>query len=360
MKTPEQEIKALRKKAKSWLAILTYNCARGQNQIDKLSQRFRSLCEPLLKLGILQEVVQHTIAKSPDHKETPNSKKRVMSRLTSQKVKGRILKSAEIPDNITLAKAEQNQCTLGRIVVTWAVITAQSPQDFMVRAYPNIDRLYKEWHEATGCYGFSDGDCRSHPEESARFWSGFYRTLVRLTPQENLNRLMHDGIQTLGTIIATADLGKTIYKLLGPVSHLITADTVKRIEPAFRANPGAQDKINIPEFQALVLREESRLGWSKSTENKALKTLKSSLTPELKEAVDDKEEIIRSSMEAIGRRGLFNNLLDALSGKLRPRFVESVMRFLKAITHVESRWEFETSSPIKEQMTSIRQWLFRR
>ena len=119
-------------------------------------------------------------------------------------------------------------------------------------------------------------------------------------------------------------------------------------------------RSDIPEPKALVLREEARLGWSKRTEKEAFKTLGGSLSPELKEAVDNRDEVIRSAIESVGRRGLFNNLLNALNGQLRPRFVESVKRFLKSMVRVESKWEFDVSNSTQENTGNIRSWLFRR
>ena len=122
----------------------------------------------------------------------------------------------------------------------------------------------------------------------------------------------------------------------------------------------ARERIDIPELKALVLREEARLGWSRSTEKEAFNTLRGSLSPELKEAVDNRDEVIRSAIESVGRRGLFNNLLDAINEQLRPRFVGSLMRFLKAVVRVESNWEFDTSNSAQENSSSILSWLFRR
>jgi len=142
--------------------------------------------------------------------------------------------------------------------------------------------------------------------------------------------------------------------------NLFLSLNIKPIELALKANPSARERIDIPELKALVLREEVRLGWSRSTEKEAFKTLRGSLSPELKEAVDNRDEVIRSAIESVGRRGLFNNLLDAINEQLRPRFVGSLMRFLKSIVRVESNWEFDTSNVTQENAGSIRRWLFRR
>jgi len=348
------------KRAKSWLAILTYYCAQGQTQLGALSERLWSLYESILKPEILQETIRNAIPKTLDEKEAAGIKKRIMSRLTPNKIERRILSSPKIPSRKALAQGKLNSFTLGRLVVTWAVLTHQSTHDFMVRVYPNINRLYRDWRDATGCRGLSDEECRSHPKESALFWSGIYRTLIQATPEENLLHFMQDGIHALGAVIEAPGLGKMIHKLLRQAGRVMTKDTAKRIESALKENPYARERINIPEFKALVLREEAKLGWSKNTDKEAFRILRESLSPELKEAAANTGEIIKSSIESVGRRGLFNNLLDALNGKLRPRFIESIMRFLKSIVRVDSSWEFETSTLIKENTNKICSWLFRR
>jgi len=360
MNTPEKEIKGLRRKAKSWLAMLTFYCALGQTQLDVLSQRLMSLYKPVVRPKILQRVIKNTLCQVTSQKETPGLKKRLMSRRASKRIEGRVFSFPQMLDGKTLARSKQNTCTLGRLVSSWAVLTDQAPKDFIVRVYPSINRLYRNWRTGTSCRGFSDGDCLSHPKEFAEFMSGFYRTLVQETPEENLERLMQQGISALGSAIETGDLNNTIYELCGQASYLMTADTVRKIESALKINPSARDRINIPEFKALVLWEETKLGWSENR-NKASEILKESLDSELEEADTAKDDIIRSSMESIGRRSLLSNLQDALNGKLRPRLIESIRRLLGNIyQHMASTWEFDTSALIKENIDSIRRWLFRR
>ena len=140
----------------------------------------------------------------------------------------------------------------------------------------------------------------------------------------------------------------------------MTKDATQKIELALKANPNAKEKINIPELKALVQREEAKLGWESDTSKEAEKTLESSLSPELQEAVENNEEVIKSSLEEVSRRGLFNHLFDALNGQLRKRFVESILRFLKSIAHVKSTWEFDDSQVSQEELAGIRKWLYRR
>jgi len=359
MKTLEQDIKALRKKAKSWLAILIYQCARGQTQLDALNQRLMSLYQPVFKPEILRETIRNAIPTSLNEKDTAGIKKRIVSRLTPGKVERRMLDYSLAIGRKNLAQKKKSS-TLGRFVIIWAVLTHQSTQEFLIKVIPGINRIYRDWHKATGCSGLSDEECRSHPRESARFWSGFLRILIQETPEENLINFVQGGIQALGAVVEMPGLDKKFYDLLGQATRLVTEETAKRIKSALKENPYAGERINVPELKALVIREEARLGWSKNADESILKTLRESLSPELKKEVDKTDEVIKSSMEAIGRRGLFNNLLDALNGKLRPRFLESIICFLKAIMRVESRWEFDNSNLIRENAESIRRWLFRR
>ena len=359
MNTAEQEIRTLRKKAKSWLAILTYYSAQGKVNLDILSQRLQSLFRPVLKPEIIRETIRNAIPTALNKKDTAGIKKRIVSRLTPGKVERRMLDYSLAIGRKNLAQ-KKNAFTLGRFVIIWAILTYQSTQEFLIKVIPGINRIYRDWHKATGCSGLSDEECRSHPRESARFWSGFLRILIQETPEENLINFIQGGIQALGAVVEMPGLDKKFYDLLGQATRLVTKETAKRIKSALKENPYAGERINVPELKALVIREEARLGWSKNADEGTLKTLRESLSPELKKGVDKTDEVIKSSIEAIGRRGLFNNLLDTLNGKLRPRFIESIIRFLKAIMRVESRWEFDISNVTKEGSGSIRRWLFRR
>jgi hypothetical protein len=284
-----------------------------------------------------------------------------MCGLTTAKVKRRMLSFPKI----RIRKApDQNQAfplTLGRLVIIWAVLTNQPVEDFTVRILPKIDRLFRDWHNATGCGGLSDVESDSHLKETAIFWSGLFRILIRATPEENLIWFMHGGLRALSTLLETAGMGKVIVMLIGQATRLITKDATQKFKSALKENPQVKKRIDIPELQALVLREEIKLGWSNNTQEDAQEILQDGLSQELKEATDEKEEAVRSSIEAIGRRGLFNNLMDAIDGQLKSRFVDTIQRFLRSMsTRVVSTWEFEPSTSIKEQMNNISQWLFRR
>jgi len=359
MKTVEQEIITLRKRAKSWLASLTYYSARGKINPGLYCDRLHSLLKPLFKSEILQEALSDAIPEAKDTQDPLNIKKSIISRLTPNKFYGRMLSYPRIPAGKTQVKEQPHSVTPGILIVTWAVFTNQPLQDFIERIFPKISRLYIEWLDSThrGVPGKANQD---NDKKSARFWSGICRTMIQATPEENLTNFMQTKIKALGTVIGMPDMEKEMYTLLGQASHFMTKDKARKIKSALNANPNARKSMNIPELKALVQREEARLGWSNTTAKAAIKTIESSLSPEVKEAIEDNEEVIGSSIEEISRRGLFNNLLDALNGQLRPRFVESITRFLKSIVHVKSNWEFDTSDSAQENFNSIRRWLFRR
>ena len=266
----------------------------------------------------------------------------------------------EIPVTKSQARENLGSFTLGRLIVTWAVLTDQSPQDLVVKVFPNVSRACVKFHDATGCRELSAEGYYRYPQESVCFMSGIFRTLIKATPEENLIRFMHTGIKVLAIVIEMPGLEKEIHKLLDQASHLMTKDAVQKIESALKANPNARERIDVSELKALVQREEAKLGWANHGEKAAIKTLESNLSPELQEADEDNEEVVRSSIEEVSRRGLFNNLLDALNGKLRPRFIESITRFLKSIVRVNSTWEFDDSQVSQEELAGIRRWLFRR
>lgn len=361
MDTTEQEIRALKKKARSWLASLIYYSARREVNVDTFNRRLRSIFEPVLKTDILKEAIKDALPETIQIKEAMGIKKRMMSSLTPDKVHKRMLSYPRIPSKKMPIKDKADSFTLGKLIIGWALLTDQFPPDFMGRVSLNVTRLYLEWRDTTGCLGLSDEECYAHPKESARVWSGIYRALIRETPVENLVYFMQTGIEALSAIAGMPGLEQEIHKLLCQVSPLVVGDAAQKIELALEETPNARKMIDIPEIKALVLREEARLSWSKNTENEALKILRGSLNPQLKEAVINNEEAIRSSMEAVGRRGLLNNLEAALKGQLRPRFIDSIGHFLQGLSRkVTSEWEFETSPITKEQIGSIRQWLFRR
>ena len=361
MKTTAQEIKNLRKKAKSWTAILFYECTIGKTNLILFSRRLHSLYEPVLRPEFLQETIKNAALETIDVKKATSIKKKIMSRLTPDKMRRRVLSFPKIHFRKVQEQKQAFSLTLGRLVIIWAVVTNQPVEDFMAKILPKITRLYREWHDATGCVGFSDTECNSHPKETAIFWSGFYRILIAATPGENLIWFMHGGLRALGALLETAGMGKAIVMLIGQAIRLITKDATQKFKSALKENPQVKKRIDIPELQALVLREEIKPGWSNNTQEDAQEILRDGLSQKLKEATDKKEEAIRSSMEVVGRRGLFNNLLVAIDGQLKSRFVNTIQRFLQSISaRVVSTWEFEPSTSIKEQMNNISQWLFRR
>ena len=340
-----QEIKTLRKKAKSWLSSLSYYSARGEVSLDTFAKRLHSLFQPVLKPDILKGAIKVVVPERMETKEATRIKKRIMSRLTPDKVYRRMLCYSQIYSSKALVKDKPDSMTLGRLLIAWAVLTDQSPQDFLTRVSSKVTRLYMEWCASTSCFGLSDEECFSHLKESAKFWSGIWQTLIQATPEDKLVHLIRTGIKALGAVIEMPGLEKELYELFGQASRLVTSDAAEKIELALKVNPSAGERISIPELKALVLREEAKLGWNNNNKNEVLSTLWRSLSPDL-EIEDNADESIRSSMEAIGKRSLFNNLLDALNGRLRMRFVESIKHFLSSTVRVKSNWHFDTSNLI--------------
>ena len=86
MDISESTIRNLRKKAKSWLASLTYYSAQGKVNVDTFSRRLQSLFEPALKPDILKEAVKDTLPETIEPKEATGIKKRIMGRLDIRKI----------------------------------------------------------------------------------------------------------------------------------------------------------------------------------------------------------------------------------------------------------------------------------
>ena len=97
MKTAEQEIRVLKKRTKSWLASLTYYSARGKINLGTCCERLQSLFKPLFKPEILQKALSDAIPEAKDTKDPLSIKKSIMSRLTPNKVYGRMLSYPKIP-----------------------------------------------------------------------------------------------------------------------------------------------------------------------------------------------------------------------------------------------------------------------
>ena len=91
MKTAEQEIRTLRKKAKTWLATLTYYSARGKINIGIFSQRLQSFFKSPFLSEIIQKTLRDTVPDAIDRKDSAGIKKRIISRLTPNKIHRRML-----------------------------------------------------------------------------------------------------------------------------------------------------------------------------------------------------------------------------------------------------------------------------
>ncbi len=351
----------MRKKTQSWLAVLVYYCAQNQIELNTLSQRLKSLCKPVFQPEYLGGVISRTVSQILKQGEIPDLKKKLMCKSASRRMENRVLEYTKILANKPLTNSKPNISTLGELIESWTTLTEQPPIDFMRRVKPGIEKLYIEWQTKTGCHGFSDDECLSHPKEFTEFFSGFYRVLIQETPEEKLNYLLRKGISSFSTnTIKITSSGKAMDELHGQASYLVTADIVSKIESALKLNSEARVKITMPEFQALVFREETKQGWREGIDKDAIKVLQKSLGSEFSEGMNNEDEIIRSSIESISRRGLINNLLDALNGRLRPKFTEIIRGLLRNIRDVVSSWEFDAAVLNKGDESNIRNWLFRR
>ena len=357
----EDKVRTIRKKAKSWLAVPTYYCAQNQIELDTLSQRLKSIYKSMFQFEHLRGGISGMVSQLMNQREIPGLKKKLMGKRVSRRIESRVFEYTKILARKALVKSKPNTSTLGSLVTSWAMLTEQLPTEFMGRVKPGIERLYKDWQNKTGCNGFSDNECLSHPTIFAEFISAFYRVLIQESPEEKLNYLLRNGISSFRTDnIDTEGIDKTMGDLIDQASYLITIDTIEKMESALKSNPEARAKITMPEFQALVFREEAKQGWKEGKDKDAIKILRESLDSDLKEEVNNEDEIIKSSIGLISRRGLLNNLLDALNGNLWRSFTEIIRGLLNNIKDVVSNWEFDTGDSYKGNTNNIRNWLFRR
>ena len=86
-----------------------------------------------------------------------------------------------------------------------------------------------------------------------------------------------------------AGWGKAMDELHGQASYLVTADIVSEIESALKLNSEARVKITMPEFQALVFREETKQGWREGIDKDAIKVLQKSLDSEFSEGMNNED-----------------------------------------------------------------------
>lgn len=349
----------IKRKADSWLGTLVYHTARNDIPTQTLSQRLQGIITPLLTPETIKEATNSALGGLSSSDFAISLKDRMAKRCVSDRVLKHISVMHEVYDWRSISPDAEAPQTLGELIERWAELTKQDEQDFQMRIYPRLVSLSRNWWRKTKALGLTDEEVFKHPEEAAEFMSGLIRLLIAETPTSKMNEIIRLGFQELANTSPDA-MQPELQHSLAEAADFTTWRTCNKIGNAFEQNPDAREAISTPEVTALVTYEEARQGWKEGKDKDAIKILRESLDSELKEEVNNEDEIIKSSIESISRRGLINNLLDALNGQLRQRFNEIIKTLLRNIKEVVSTWEFDTGDSDKGNTNNIRNWLFRR
>jgi hypothetical protein len=360
MKTFVEAEKTAKKRVKAWLGTLIYRCAQGQVNRNIFKQRLQSAIDPVVNLELIQQATDGVYSEIASQNGKSHLKGKLLAKWKSKKAEMYLLLVQEMFESGVLKENGKESLTLGELVATWATLTNQDLDEFARKVYPKLNILVKKWQLKTGCYGLTDDDCFQHPRGAAIFFKIFYRILINETPEVNLFNALDNGFHLLKEK-PTAKSLVTIRKLFGKVSDFITWRTIRLINTVLLVNPEAKSRLTAPEVASLTEWEEDKQGWGGDV-NKASKILQNSLSPELEESGNQLGEAsIIHLLESVGKRSLLSNLIDALKGQLRLRFVNAFKGLLeKTATRVVSYWEFQASSFTEQSGRSIRQWLFRR
>ena len=360
MRTLSAEEKSLRDRAGAWVGTLAYHCAQGLGDEDALAKRLESLLDPVLQPEYLEPLVKEALSRIRSEQFMSNLKEKLLGRRGSRSFEEHLSLAEEVLELSTQTGVDGKTLTLGELVTAWCELTKQNPDEFRDRIHPKLNRLLKEWQASTGSRGLEDRECFLHPREASRFSSGLCRTLLQETPEANLSDALANGLlafqkgRPTSRIHAKRDLTRQ-------VCHVIARQARRSIDTVLGTNPKAAAALADPEVAALVEWEEQKQGWGGSA-SKATRLLKKSLAPEFQEYDDQPSEAdILSSLKSVGRRSLLNNLVDAAHGRLKPRFIATVCRYLQdSYTRVASHWQFDASPLADTSIAGIRQWLFRR
>lgn len=349
----------IKRKADSWLGTLVYHTARNDIPTQTLSQRLQGIITPLLTPETIKEATNSALGGLSSSDFTISLKDRMAKGCVSDRVLKHISVMHEVYDWRSISPDAEAPQTLGELIKRWAELTKQDEQDFQMRIYPRLVSLSRSWWRKTKALGLTDEEVFKHPEEAAGFMSGLIRLLIAETPTSKMNEIIRLGFQELANTSPDA-MQPELQHSLAEAADFTTWRTCNKIGSAFEQNPDAREAISTPEVTALVMYEEAKQGWKEGKDKDTIKILRESLDSELKEEVNNEDEIIKSSIESISRRGLINNLLDALNGQLRQRFNEIIKTLLRNIKEVVSAWEFDTGDSDKGKTNNVRNWLFRR
>ena len=329
MKTLEQVIGTIRKKARSWLGVFVYDSALGKADRNLFAERLKAIINPMLMLKNLQGFANDN--QIFDITEAGTAiKKRLLKTLTPEKYRERFTISQEILEYTPSSEKIEtpgSSNTFQSLILGWARITGQE-LSFVRKVADRLQIYYEEWQLETGCCDFSDFAVMQHPQEYGEFLSGFSRILIDETPDKNMSKAVESFNQVIQEI-SEKDFHSAMQEAISPVVTLITKETGERLISTLKANPEAKNKIISPEVEALVEWEKEKQAWGGNT-NRAIELLEGSLISDSKTSIDQAgRAAILNSLKVIGRRSILTNLKDAIKGQLRIRLIDCALRWLK-------------------------------
>lgn len=362
MEILKDKVRIARRKAQSWLGILVYDSARGQVDHGAFAERLKITINQVLKLEHMQAIIKNALPKANSEKAGATIKKTLLKRQTSDKYGERITVLNEMLDSISLDERMEDSNSpnvFAVLTINWARTTGQNI-DFIRRVSERLQRHFEKWQKETGYHDFSDSAVIKHPQEYGDFLAGFSRILLEETSDKevaNAGAFFKQAIQE----VTEKDFNDTMQEAIAPVATFITRKTEEQLSSTFKSNPEARTKITSPIVEALVECEREKQRWCGEMD-KAAEIIVQGLGPEFQglESQPDKLAII-SALRSTGRRSLQSNLLYALSGKLKVKFIENLTCVMKKLyANVKSYWEFSESTAEEGGHQPILQWLFRR
>lgn len=324
------KVKAMRKKAQSWLGILVYDSARGQVDRGVFTERLKATIDPVLKLKYMQAISKIDPPIAYSEEASAAIKKTLLRRQTPDRYRERITMLNEIRENASLDERMENSKNpniFATLILNWAKIMGQNT-DFVQRVSERFNELFEEWQKETGCHDFSDLEVTEYPQEYGGFLAGFTRILLEETPNKDISNAGEFFRQAIREV-SEEDFNGTIQEAIVPISPFIIRETEAQLTSALKANPEAKNKITSPEVEALVEWEKGKQGWGGDT-NRAIELLEGSLTSDSRMSSDQvNRATIFGSLKVIGRRSILANLKDAIKGQLRVRLIDCALRSLE-------------------------------